>query len=299
MNMLQDRHAYLIMAYDHFELLDKLLKMIDDERNDIYIHIDKKSGDVPYEKIRSSLAHSDIFFLDRKDIRWGSYSLIECELDLLKQAVKRKYMYYHLISGVDLPIKTQDYIHDFFEKNAGKEFIHVEHTDRNNIRWLCERYHFFAGRQGREKKGFYVGLEKISLGIQKLFHVNRLRNEKNMALWKGSNWFSITNQFAEYVVSREKWIKKHFRYTRTCDEVFLQTILANSEFKDNLFYQKNDDNYIANMRYIDWNRGKPYVFREGDLEELKRAPHLFARKFDEKISGGLIDEVFNYVVNNN
>ena len=81
--------------------------------------------------------------------------------------------------------------------------------------------------------------------------------------------------------------------------MFLQTILSNSEFKDNLFYQKNDDNYIANMRYIDWNRGKPYVFREGDLEELKRAPHLFARKFDEKISGGLIDEVFNYVVNNN
>lgn len=36
-------HAYLIIAHDQFDLLESLLKCIDDERNDIYIHIDSHS----------------------------------------------------------------------------------------------------------------------------------------------------------------------------------------------------------------------------------------------------------------
>lgn len=36
------KHAYLIIAHNQFALLKELLKSIDDERNDIYIHIDKK-----------------------------------------------------------------------------------------------------------------------------------------------------------------------------------------------------------------------------------------------------------------
>ncbi|RRK09135.1 glycosyl transferase, partial [Lactiplantibacillus garii] len=37
------KHAYLITAHHQFTLLCRLIKMIDDERNDIYIHIDKKA----------------------------------------------------------------------------------------------------------------------------------------------------------------------------------------------------------------------------------------------------------------
>ena len=33
------RHAYLIKAHHQFDLLEKLLRLLDDERNDIYIHI--------------------------------------------------------------------------------------------------------------------------------------------------------------------------------------------------------------------------------------------------------------------
>ncbi len=37
------RHVYLILAHNEPEILKTLVEMIDDERNDIYIHIDKKS----------------------------------------------------------------------------------------------------------------------------------------------------------------------------------------------------------------------------------------------------------------
>ena len=36
------KHAYLIIAHNNFYILEKLIKLIDDKRNDIYIHIDKK-----------------------------------------------------------------------------------------------------------------------------------------------------------------------------------------------------------------------------------------------------------------
>ena len=37
------KHAYLIIAHNNFYILKKLIALIDDERNDIYIHIDKKT----------------------------------------------------------------------------------------------------------------------------------------------------------------------------------------------------------------------------------------------------------------
>lgn len=35
-------HAYLIIAHNEFEVLQKLVGALDDPRNDIYIHFDKK-----------------------------------------------------------------------------------------------------------------------------------------------------------------------------------------------------------------------------------------------------------------
>ena len=40
------RHAYLIMAHNQFDLLCKLIRELDYELNDIYIHIDKKAGEI-------------------------------------------------------------------------------------------------------------------------------------------------------------------------------------------------------------------------------------------------------------
>ena len=40
------KHAYLIMAHKNEEQLALLLRMIDHEQNDIYLHLDKKFKDV-------------------------------------------------------------------------------------------------------------------------------------------------------------------------------------------------------------------------------------------------------------
>ena len=67
----QDRHAYLIMCHNNFKILRMLLSAIDDVRNDIYIHVDKKTQNVPFEDIRDAVCHSPLTFIGRTFVNWG------------------------------------------------------------------------------------------------------------------------------------------------------------------------------------------------------------------------------------
>ena len=84
------KHAFLVMAYNEFTMLNKLLTELDDERNDIYLHIDKKTKYVDFEEISSWVNRSNIIFVPRKKVYWGTYSLVDCELRLLKAAREKK-----------------------------------------------------------------------------------------------------------------------------------------------------------------------------------------------------------------
>lgn len=110
MNLFNDakvmRHAFLILAHNEFQILKILLSMLDDGRNDIYLHIDKKmSCSDPLEQDLFRLAKARLFVLEQRlDVRWGDISVVKAELLLLETAsMKGPYDYYHLLSGVDLP----------------------------------------------------------------------------------------------------------------------------------------------------------------------------------------------------
>ena len=100
-------HAYMIIAHNQFELLEKLILSLDDVRNDIYIHIDAKAKDFDFEHFKSLTKHSKVVFTDeRMNITWGDFSQVKCEMVLLKTAVsndnpENQYTYYHLLSGAD------------------------------------------------------------------------------------------------------------------------------------------------------------------------------------------------------
>lgn len=284
------KHAYLIMAHNKFDMLCHLLKLLDDERNDIFLHIDLKAKDVPYEEIKKSVNLSKLTFVERIDVIWGSFTQIQCEMELIKSATNNdEYQYLHLLSGLDLPIKSQNEIHNFFDKNNGKEFLDIE-TEENDryTRSRCRYYWFFQKYNARHsKKTVFNLLEGISVRIQRTLKLNRIPNE--IEIKKGANWFSITGAFAKYIVSLDEKIKKHFKYTFCADEVFIQTILYNSDFRKNLFISTDGD--PVNRRLIDWKRGNPYVFRKDDIDMIESSNCLFARKFDNDIDSDIISEI--------
>ena len=292
------KHAYLIMAHNEFYILERLLKMIDDKRNDIYLHIDKKVKDFDFEYYRKIVKKSNLYFTPRIDVSWGRDTQIKCELVVLKEAIKKKYDYYHLLSGVDLPLKNQDEIHKFFDNCGHKDFVHFCYHNPVNDHILdrVKYHHLFLKniRSNNKIKLFFAQkMHSIVLRIQKLFKYSRIRSNEDM-FYYGANWFSITDELARYVVSQEKFIWKLFKNTICTDELFVQTIVRNSKFYKNL-YLNEDDNYAQIMRMIDWKRGQPYTFKKDDFDELMNSGMLFARKFSAKTDKEIIDMIYDKV----
>ena len=75
--------------------------------------------------------------------------------------------------------------------------------------------------------------------------------------------------------------------------------IVNSKYKDRLFYNKFDDNPKSIMRYIDWKRGKPYIFRNDDYNELINSEMLFARKFDASVDIDIINAIYTKLCKKN
>ena len=284
------KHAYLIMAHTQPELLKMLLKKLDDERNDIYLHIDSKAKDYPLDEVATVLQKANCVFTERTDVKWGSYSQIHCEMVLLKEAVKCEHAYYHLLSGMDLPIKSQNDIHTFFEKYDGLEFVDEDLPEISEAALSRVKYnHKFYGKAGSAKDI----LGALSAKSQKLLGVDKTKKYGDIIFQKGRNWFSITHGLAKLVVEKESWIQEVFGQSVCGDELFLQTVARNSEFADKIC-NPNTMPEVPDTRYIDWERGSnnnPYVFRESDYEELLNSTALFARKFDFNIDKKIVEKL--------
>ena len=252
-----DRHAYLIMCHTNYDQLSILLDLLDDKRNDIYLHIDKKARGYSVDNIKSHSVNSNLYFIKPMRVNWGGDSQIRLEIKLLAEATKTQHTYYHLISGMDLPLKTQNEIHAFFCSHSGYDYVRFENANNISKHHMdrLKYYYFFQNHIDRGTDGFLSRLQRKIKRKQKQIGINRTKNVQ-FEFQKGANWFSITHSTACFILDQYKYYKKYFRFTLCADEIFLQTILINSPQIDKII-----DN---NLRYIDWNRGQPYVFREED-----------------------------------
>lgn len=77
------KHAYLVMAHNNFYVLETLLHLLDDERNTIYLHIDKKTKGVDTEALQKIPQKAKLYLVKRRKVNWGGFSQIQCELALL------------------------------------------------------------------------------------------------------------------------------------------------------------------------------------------------------------------------
>lgn len=277
-----NKHAYLIIAHNEPEVLRTLLAMLDDVRNDIFVHIDRRARFV-YESVKDyKPKHSTLVFLEHPiAVYWGDISQVQVEYMLFERAFSQgPYAYYHLLSGVDLPIKSQDYIHAFFQKNQGKEFVGfwTDAAHRRDLHRKVYRYYLFT-RYFKGGNALVHGVCALSrnlfLALQKATRYKR--NQGGLIFQKGFQWVSITQGFCAYLLSQKENVFHTFRYTLCPDEIFIQTVLWNSPFREHIYNKENA--LIGSMRYIDWERGNPYVWQEKDTDELLSSLYLFARKF--------------------
>lgn len=280
---MEKKHAYLIIAHNNFYCLEKLLLLLDDERNDIFLHIDKKVKDFDFSYFEHLCKKATLYFPARRNkVYWGTQSQILTELLLFKTAYsKGPYSYYHLISGVDLPLKTQNEIHAFFDTASASHLCYAPKPSKWDVHRISRYHRLFPGKSWiSERINGWLGKLQERLGT------DRLKNT-GLTPQKGGNWASLTQDAVEYLIANEKRIRKITRFTSCADEVYKQTLLVSAGFP----VDPEDFRYMVNFP----GTNHPKVFTSEDFDDLISQEKFFARKFDADKHRQIVDMIFDYL----
>lgn len=280
------RHAYLIMAHNEFGVLRELLADLDDPRNSIYLHIDKKVHNVPKPELQQAVKQSRLIFVEPMEVNWGGYTQIQCELLLMQTARQHgNYAYYHLMTGVTFPLKSQDEIHQYFALHDGQEFIGFDES-----RDYSERVRFVhlfneIGKQNSSGKRLLYGVRSKTIALQK--RIGYIRPAAyGLTVKKGLVYWSLTQKAIDYLLNHEKEIYHLCKDSLCGDEVFAHTFLANSTLAKHIF--RGESELKSCLRFvkppISYHTAKVGRIRENvinvnDIPALLQGDELFAYKF--------------------
>lgn len=267
--------AYCILCHKNNNVLRTLVELLSCD-NDIYMHVDKKIALDGFAEYKGRVS----FIMDREDSAWGSFAAVRAIGKLLRATCAGKYDYIFLVSGDDLPLKSNAQIEAFLQKNYGCEYLgvtkgaNVEHR----VRYLYPQTIYY------KDKPLWVRI-RHRLKLYKKNHDFKMLPK----LYKGCLWFTITSSLRDYILlylDHNQWYIRAFEHSLNADEVFFHTIVCNSRFKNNLYkYDTDMHDTLMSLRYIDWFSGpeRPKVLSENDYEKMKASDCLFARKINPNI----------------
>ena len=220
---------------------DKLTKNPD---FDMYIHVDLKSDIEPFQELLKD--NKQVYFTkQRQKVYWGGYHAILATYILLEEALAspRKYDYVVLLQNLDYPIKSNEYIQDFFEKNKGTEYIRGCHIAKTKDWHYAEKYKiyntrdkdFYLNNHSKFVKLLWDGMNAIKSISTIGFNGVHKENGENIELYYGTAQWAVTRECAEYMVefknSHPKF-NKRMQHIKFPDEEYFHTIVHNSRFKE-------------------------------------------------------------------
>jgi hypothetical protein len=277
--------AYIVLAHTGPRQVARMVRALDHEGAFFLVHVDRKTREPVARAIRDGLDGVEVTFLPRHVCHWGGFGIVAATLEAVAALARgaRPFDYAVLLSGHDYPIKPVHAIHEFFAAAGGKSFIDA--TALPSTR--------FGGRGGLDR------LERMhwswTLRGRRLYVPNRYfrlsprrRLPAGIQPYAGSGWWALSRAAIELVdetVRARPELTGFMRRAQFPDESFFQIVLMTSPLSDSV---EPDD-----LHYIDWSGGgqSPKVLTAADLPRLRNAPDLYARKFDERVDGEILDLV--------
>lgn len=299
---------YFILAHKNPNQVGILVNRLTWKNNKIYIHVDKHCDikDFLYLKEKA------IFIKKRTKINWGWFNMIKATIEWYKQILPKMNKGDHVIlmSGQDLPIKSQNEIHDLFGQYPEKSMVnyHEDTKDHFNSNKNITKYYFndylipsridnifkFCIKAIKQDYDIVYRRRQAFWGI-----VNRISNMlpqktyliKNYKPYGGSQRQAISYNHLKYILnfletSEGRKFYKAFRYTNCPDERFFQMLLLNSKHRNEI-----ENKLLWHItRTTKWSRS-PDTLKISDFEILEKSEKLFARKFDIHIDSEIIKKI--------
>ena len=260
--------AYFLLVHRYPAQFKRLFKAIYLPGNQYVIHVDRSSGKGLEQEISAFLEpYQGVELLESRDALWGGYSLVEAELRGMTRLLEMdsRWSHYINLSGQDFPLKSQNYIRQFFADNPGKQFIRALGQAKERPDTMNRISHMFIEEHGK----------MTATGIARPFMAGDTP-------FIGTQWKAVTRSFCEYVCHdpRAERFKAFYRNSFIADEAFFQTVMMNSVDHGIVM---NDD-----LRMIDWVpdgdiKLRPRNYDKNDFAQLQRSSDLFARKFDAEL----------------
>lgn len=264
------------MAHGNIHELLRLITALDYPENDIFIHLDERWS-VKQDVFDGVVAQAGLIFTPRIKVVWGGSSMVKCELLLMKVAYEHaEYDYFHLLSGVDYPVKSHEYIMDFFEQHNGENFLQRNEAERHpeRVQMRCDQYHFLQNSLVGKKRNLWKYIDFGSCYIQKRIGIRRFHGQRIVF---GTSRGSLTRDLTRFFVERQTEIERKYRWTYCADEVFCNQEIIDTEFESTL-------SPLGDLRYAEWiwfskHDSSPRPLTGDDINLVKRQDILFARKF--------------------
>ncbi|SMH69114.1 Putative glycosyl transferase, polysaccharide biosynthesis [Latilactobacillus curvatus] len=276
------KHAILIMGHSNPDGIEYIVKRLQDNDVDFYIHWDISSK-INLERTLDRDILKKVTVIPSGKVYWGGSTQISAQLKLFKAArSKKKYGYYHLISDMDIPAMDVHYFKQFFNKYKGTEYIGFSNKDDSRFGWDSRVKYYFPFENYEMNRNIKKILEHSSIVVQKIFQVNRLKNT-DLLIKKGPSWFSITDKVVEYILNKKSYIEEIFGTSSKADEIYMQTLISQDKYLKSRLSKGSE--HGAALRYIDWERGNPYMFKDVDVKEIKaifNTEYAFLRKINIK-----------------
>lgn len=287
------RQAFLILTKNVNEQLFNLIRALDSSNHTFFIHVDKKIKQFSEKKVKGIAKKANIIFVPRVSVTWGGFSIVKAELNLIKTANSYgEFGHFHLLSGEDFPVKNNEQIDCFFSNHSQSNFLEVssrikkQNVDRYYLRY--QQYHLLQDTLIGKKNNAFKYIDFLSCYLQRFIGMERIEKRK---IKSGAQWFSLNQEFIEYILDHEKWINDQFKYTYCPDEAFIQTLIRNTKFEKTLF-----DNGNSNLRFVDfyWKSKHdltPRYLTNKDFKLITDPHYVFARKFDVKYSDLFLEKL--------
>lgn len=299
--------AFLNLCHCDPEVVERVANKLTKNNNfDMYIHVDGKSDINPFQKRLSG--NKQVYFItNRKKVFWGGYNAIEATFEMLRTALNsdKHYDYFVLLQNLDYPIRSNEKIEEFFEKNKGTEFIRGCKIARTKDWHYSRKYKILNERDDEfyitNKSKIRKYLRYMRLAIQSVTTIgfNGVIKEGNNAydIYYGTAQWAITRDCAQHMISFEKTHPKfneRMKQIQFPDEEYFHTVVHNSDFKYHCVkFDEPEQRWLVNWRNIHYFEfpKEVTVFEEKDYEKIMKQDVLFIRKVKTGVSDLLMDKI--------
>jgi hypothetical protein len=260
--------AYLVLTHGlPYQTIDFLWSVWREE-DAYFVHVDRKSPALASAAMGAIAAASPNIHVVPSDIcTWGGFTLVEAALRCLMAALAADRSWSHavLVSGTHLPLRRAASLAAMLEAECCYLNFHSIDLAAANL----------------DPPNYWSGLaRRLTYEYQEVPGLGHLRGAakpapSDVAFFWGSQWWILSRSAAEYVCGfRQGSLAEYFRRSAFPDEMYFQTVLLNSPFREQLRHGQ-----------IIWQRwdtnGRPAYLSDDDVGKALASKQWFARKAGE------------------